>query len=66
MANVTRVRIERKKDGDFKNFLRDFKNAVDDEGIVKEFKRKQYHESKSEKKRRKIKEAYIRRQKESR
>jgi ribosomal protein S21 len=49
-----------------KVMLSKFKRLVDDSGILTEWKQKQYFESKSQKARRKKKQAKIERQKEQR
>lgn len=65
MSNAARVKVVSRREGDFKKLLQEFKRAAIDENIVGEWRRRQYYESKSQKKRRKEKEATVRRLKES-
>ena len=64
MANISRCRVELKEHGrsredkerSFKQMFSAFKRKVSEAGVISEFKKKQYFESKSEKKRRKKKD----------
>lgn len=61
MANVSRVKVELKKkyndkERNFKDMFHAFKRACTDAGIAHDIKRKQFHETKSEKRRRKKRE----------
>lgn len=61
MANAVRVRVEQKYPGeDIRNLKQRFKRRVDDAGIIPEFKQRQYHETKGERRRRKLKEMILR------
>lgn len=52
------------RDRAFKILLSNFKRAVNDSGILTEYKQRQYYESPSEKRKRKAKEAQLESQKE--
>lgn len=52
------------RDRAFKNLLSAFKRQVNESGILTEYKQRQYYESPSEKRKRKMKEARVEIQKE--
>jgi len=73
VSNVTRVKVNLRpprgrsqddKDKAFKTMHSIFKKRVTEAGILSEWKRRQFYESKSDKKRRKRKEAEINRHKD--
>ena len=70
MANVTRVKVTRKA-GDpnehraFKRLMTEFKRRVDAAKILHHYKEHQYFESKSEKRRKKKREAELRNKQET-
>lgn len=74
--SVARVRVElaelrfnasyEKRDRAFRRMWADFKRQVNESGILSDFKERQSFESKGQKKRRKLREAKIRRLKEER
>lgn len=69
MANVTRVRVEikNKYNDPYKNFkemFAEFKRRVSSAGILADFKDHQFYESKSEKQRKKKREAVAKRRSE--
>lgn len=67
MANVTRIRVEQKYPGeDFRILHTRFKRRVNESGLLTEYKQRQYHETKGEKRRRKHKESIVKRRKEER
>ena len=62
MSNKTRVRVDLKKkyndpQRNFKDMLQEFKRRVSNAGILHDFKEHQFYETKSEKRRKKRKEA---------
>lgn len=65
MANAVRIRVEQRYPGeDFRILHTRFKRRVNESGLLTEYKQRQYHESKGEKKRRKLKESILKRKKE--
>jgi ribosomal protein S21 len=72
MANTTRVRVELRESGrgrhdrerDFRQMLATFRRRVNEAGIIPLWKKKQFHESKGEKRRRKRKDRELEIQKE--
>ena len=67
MANMAHIRVEQRYPGeDFRILHTRFKRRVNEAGLLTEYKQRQYHESKGERRRRKLKESILRIKKEER